>query len=94
MHTNRRYREVAILLAFLMFISSTGFSMNFHYCKGEMKSFSLIGEAADCHKAQKVCPRHEKKAQDITKDESNCCSNETVIIDKLDSDFNKYLPKL
>lgn len=87
MKTKAFHRIIALVMAFLMFFTSAGFSVNVHYCKGELKSFSLIGEAESCHAAKKSCPHHAK--MQIEEDKaSDCCSNETVVVDDLDTDFN------
>ena len=88
MKANRLYRITALIMAFLMFFTSVGFSVDFHYCKGELKSFSLIGEASACHAEKKVCPRHAKKELEDKSEDSKCCSNEKVIVDDLDVDYN------
>lgn len=40
-------------MALLMLLVSTGFSIDFHFCQGQLKSFSLVGEAASCHNEDK-----------------------------------------
>lgn len=70
-----------------MFISSVGFSADFHYCKGELKSFSLIGDAESCHTVKKSCPHHENMMISDNS-EKDCCSNMTIEFEDIDSDFN------
>jgi len=74
-------------MAFLMFFASVGFSADVHFCKGEFKSFSLVGEASSCHTAKKSCPHH---ANMVTEDghEKDCCTNEKFEVDDLDVDYN------
>jgi hypothetical protein len=81
------HRITALIMAFLMFFSSVGYSINVHYCKGELKSLSLIGEAASCHSAKKLCPHHAKSQIEEDKT-TNCCSNETLQVEDLDIDYN------
>lgn len=93
MKSNRSYRIVALLMALLMLVSSTGFSIDLHYCQGNLKSFSLFGTAKSCHdKADtKHCKRKEMtcKAEKIeqVKDNchKNCCSNKKIEIDADDT---------
>ena len=87
MKTSRKYRITCLILAALMFFSSTGFSVNLHYCKGDLKSFSLIGEAKSCHAKMNKCPRHVEELSE-THEESNCCSSESITIEELDANFD------
>lgn len=82
------HRITALTMAFLMFFTSVGFSVDFHYCKGDLKSFSLIGEASACHQTKKACPRHKEMKSEDNSEDSKCCSNETVVVDDLDVDYN------
>ena len=88
MKARRIHRITALIMAFLMFFASVGFSVDFHYCKGELKSFSLIGEASACHKEMKTCPRHAEMQTVEDNEDSKCCSNETVVVDDIDVDYN------
>lgn len=74
-------------MAFLMFFTSVGFSADVHFCKGEFKSFSFIGEASSCHTAKKSCPHHANMVVE-DKSEKDCCSNQTFEVDDLDVDYN------
>jgi hypothetical protein len=85
------YRILALSMAFLVLFSSVGFSMDLHYCQGELKSFSLIGKAKSCHEmAKKVfCPHHQKMMtmsdEGCEKDQKDCCNNEKLFF-QLDQD--------
>lgn len=81
------YRIISFGLALVMLVTSVGLSADFHYCKGELKSFSLIGEAQSCHTAQKSC-KHHADMEVSTDSEKDCCSNKTVEVEDLDSDFS------
>ena len=76
------YRFIALFLAVLMFITSVGFTVDMHYCGGQLKSFSFIGKAKSCHEQAVVqCPHHKKMmAQNPNKtvDTRNCCNNKTL----------------
>lgn len=92
MKHNKIYRVSALIMAFLMFFTSIGYSVDLHFCEGKLKSFSILGEASNCHATKSHCPRHIKSVQD--KDtESNCCSNKTVEIEDLDTDYN-FMPQV
>ena len=81
------YRITSLILAILMFFTSVGFSADFHFCKGELQSFSFLGEAESCHTVKKSCPNHVNMI--ITDSpKKDCCSNKTIEVDDLDIDFN------
>lgn len=87
MKLKKSYRVTALILAFLMFFTSIGYSIDFHYCKGDLKSFSLFGKAASCHTQKKSCPNHTNTQLSPEK-EKDCCSNEKLEIDNLDVDYD------
>lgn len=84
----------ALTLALLMFVSSVGWSIDMHYCQGQLKTFNLLGEAKSCHQMalevksshckKKLMACHMKNGMDMH-DEKDCCNNETVILDNLDN---------
>jgi len=69
------------MLAFVVLFTSTGFSMDMHYCQNELKSVSFFGEAESCHSAKMgtECPNH--KAMSSMQDEDDCCHNETILVE-------------
>ncbi len=80
-------------MALLMLLSSTGFSMDVHYCQDQIKSISLFGKAKSCHEKQVTPPCHQAKKICHHKedglnegDKDNCCHNEAVVIEKSDLD--------
>lgn len=70
-----------------MLFTSVGFSADLHFCKGELQSFSFFGEAESCHAMKKSCPNHSNMVVS-DKAEKDCCSNKTIEVDDLDTDFN------
>lgn len=84
MHRNSStYRIFALTMAALMFCTSISFAVDLHYCKGDLKSFSLIGKAKTCHEmaqAKAHCPHHAKMMQKASKmdEEKGCCENKTL----------------
>ena len=85
MNTERIHRITALILAFLMFFTSVGFSLDLHYCKGDLKDFSFIGEAQSCFLSKKQCPHHAKDQID-EKHDKDCCSNTNLEVKNLDED--------
>lgn len=53
-----------------------------HFCRGELKTMNLFGEAKSCHKTSpmKNCPRHAQMAaeqgESVTR--KKCCENKTL----------------
>ena len=74
-------------MAFLVFFSSIGFSIDMHFCQGHLKSISFIGDAADCYGAkgdnsQKSCQmskRQVTKKMDCSLDKKDCCHNRHLL---------------
>ncbi len=83
--TSLTYRILALTMAFLMFVSSVGITVDLHYCQGKLKTFSFIGKAKSCHdigEGMKNCPHHKKmmeteKSADNGLNKKDCCSNKT-----------------
>lgn len=96
MATRKSYRVFSLFMALLILVSSTGFSIDLHFCQGQLKSFSLWGDAKPCHGMEvpvAVCSlkKNTKKSccqskaiQQINKDivdcEKDCCSNQKIEI--------------
>ena len=86
-------RILNIILALLIFISSSGFILNKHYCQNELKNTALFVQPLSCHDIAKMpasCPMHQRlKAcgnhEGEEKDDKNCCSTESEYI-ALDQD--------
>lgn len=83
----RTYRFTALIMAFMMFFTSVGLTMDMHYCGGELKSVSFFGKAKTCHdmagKSEtptKDCPHQKKMAAEKKgcSEDKGCCSNKTV----------------
>ena len=71
--------------------SSTGFSIDLHFCQGQVKSFSLLGKAKSCHeqaakshckKKQKACHAPRTTQNELGKCKKDCCSNKTIKIEQ------------
>jgi len=100
MNISFQSRLVAFFLAFLMFFTSIGYSMDVHYCGGEIQSIGFFGktEACQMHKEinkevkQTCCHALEVKEavchqskKDVV-EEKDCCHNETICV-TVDGDF-------
>lgn len=77
-------------MALLIFFSSSGMSIDIHFCKGKVKRLNLFGEAKSCAQVnQELSNCHHSKnaisscAVDGTHD--GCCNNQSF---ELDLDFD------
>lgn len=89
----KTYRITSLMMALLMLLSSTGFSMDLHFCQGQLKSFSFWGEAASCHtlatkshchKKMKTCHVALAQNNDVKGCKKDCCSNTTIEMEHSD----------
>ncbi len=79
-------------MACLVLLSTTGFSMNLHFCGGQMQDVSFFGDEVECSMMQKVqdkpsCPMHAMKAMDCCKDQDlniDSKSPETLFVKNLE----------
>lgn len=79
---NNTYRFFALFMAFMMFVTSVGYAVDMHYCKGELKSFNFFGKAKSCHEvtSMKNCPFHQEMSEQHTEssmEKKGCCENKT-----------------
>lgn len=76
-------RTTAILLALLVLLSSTGFSITAHLCHGQAVSYSLFGQPADCgtgeENAEEAHCDHEviSDTPETGCQTQECCTNES-----------------
>jgi len=87
---NTHTKIIATLLAFLIFFSSIGFSMDVHFCMGGVESVAFFGNDATCDMMEKNtnhCSKEKRNShcQKMTKKTKNdCCSNENISLEKID----------
>ncbi len=74
---------ISLLMAMLILLSSTGYSIDLHYCQGVLKHVSALGKAKSCHSQiqENHCAKSQKKschlpAKQVKK--KNCCANKTL----------------
>jgi len=81
----RKYKIFSLVMALLILITSVGFSLDIHYCNGQLKSVSFFGKAKSCHdnSVQKSCSHHKELQKD-----NDCCENRTFVFQ---SDLDKDL---
>lgn len=98
MKSNITYRFFALVMAFLMFFTSVGFSVDMHYCQGKLKTMNFFGKAKSCHDmgaGMKDCPLHGKmkvanEPNGSTLSKKDCCSNKTFHF-QADQDQNNQI---
>ena len=80
-----KYRPLPLLLALLLLCTSTGFSMDLHYCRGQLQSVGIFQKAQNCHeRAAKnpACKYHRAAASTQSGlDKKDCCENHTLDVD-------------
>ncbi|MBL1279334.1 MAG: hypothetical protein COA33_003640 [Fluviicola sp.] len=96
---SRTYRFITLSLAFIMLFTTTGFSMDIHFCEGKIAQVSFFSKADACEMEKKVTVEHEccaNNAKQISKsnngqesiDNERCCFNETVVLSST-NDFSE-----
>lgn len=74
-------KGTALLLAFFLLLSSSGFAFSAHFCEGKLASISAS------YKTEETCGKKEKKSDDKccgtpTDDHKKCCSDKKVELKK------------
>lgn len=92
MKDNITYRIFTLSMALLVLVTSTGISVDQHFCRGELKSVALIGKAHSCHEvdAPKKC-KHHASGNDVASEaeqqgKNKCCENKRSFV-KSDQDL-------
>ena len=83
---------IALFLLSIVLLSSMSFTIDGHYCDGELQNLSVLGKAEVCPMAKQqsdkevYCPVHKKMMTMPTSDEdiNDCCENKTVFVDAED----------
>ncbi len=72
--------SLVVLLSLMVFITSTGLTMNLHYCAGQLQNISMMQENADCMmKMASKKPACEEDLQKPTiKKIDSCCQNHQI----------------
>ncbi len=82
MRHHKGIRLVTIVsLAVLILFTSISISVDLHYCRGQLKSFNLMGKAKSCHEVAnpESCPHHvaikTPRPSPHCLEKEGCCSN-------------------
>lgn len=89
------YRVTSLCLAFLILFSSSGLTLDIHFCQGKMKRLNLFGEAMSCAEvSQRAAKCHNsntiKAICVIDGEHKGCCNNKSFDLD-LDFDSGEAL---
>ena len=86
------YKSIALFMAFLIFSTSIGFSLDAHFCKNQLESISFFGNVEACEMMQEkqevnegcsFCEAPKKEVKSCDNQEvanGNCCHNETFAV--------------
>lgn len=87
-------KSISLFLSFWMLLASTGFSVNYHYCEGEIVNWSILDNADECEHEIEVKPCCEienatkcHNPSDVTVKKSDCCNSDQASV-VLESEFN------
>ena len=85
MATNSLHRGLALVMALMVLVSTSGLSIDAHFCSGKIKRINLIGKAKTCKEVaatKKSCCNKNLKAQlkscSQGTHEKGCCSNQAI----------------
>jgi len=72
-------KDIALLVAFLMLVSNTGFAMTVHYCGGKIADISSgFNSDETCKMQKKAEAENACCAKKIATNHKKCCSDKTV----------------
>ena len=86
------FRILHITLAFLIFVSSTGFTLNSHFCQNTLQSVAIFLSPQNCHERAAHCAMSTSKSCcSKTKNacSKDCCEDKSQFI-KADIDFTPF----
>ncbi len=82
-------RIFAIFLALMVLVSSTGFTINIHYCQENIAGITFISQSNCCKNRLEKKSCHSSKStplDEVVSPEKPCCHDESVIVEKSDLD--------
>lgn len=90
------HKLFSLLLAMLLLVLSFNLQINYHFCEGKIKSFSLYGEAKKCEKHtqfeenkethHQCCKHKSSSCKKTKKHKKHCCNNKTYELN-FDQDY-------
>ncbi|MBD3748862.1 MAG: hypothetical protein IE931_05155 [Sphingobacteriales bacterium] len=70
---------IVILLSLMVFITSSGLTVNLHYCVGKLQNVSLNPHQSDCNMMDMAASNCHNENQKNLKAPSDCCQNHQII---------------
>jgi hypothetical protein len=72
--------SVIVLLSLMVFITSSSFTVNLHYCAGQLQNISMVQENTDCmmQMASKKPTCQENSEKSTLKKIDTCCQNHQI----------------
>jgi hypothetical protein len=74
----------SVILAVLVLVSSSSFTLNMHLCGGSLQSVSLIEDATPCPMEVQLPPCHKN----IAKQKSDCCQDSHFAFEGKDFNYS------
>lgn len=71
-------------MALLMFVTSTGLSIDMHFCGDHLKSFNLFGKAKNCYELAGMqptkceIPQEQTPTMGCSMSKKSCCHNQSL----------------
>ncbi len=90
------YKAFSLFMAFMLLFSTSGFTLDLHFCMGKLKTANIFGKAKTCSEVDACVKACSKKAKTCTSkkevgcckagDRFDCCENRAVDFD-MDYDY-------
>ena len=91
------FRILHITLAFLIFVSSAGFTLNSHFCQNTLQSVAIFFTPENCHERAMHCAMNaaksccsKKKNSCSESEDKDCCEDKSQFV-KADIDFTPFV---
>lgn len=72
----------SLLLVGLLLISSSGITIDAHFCKDQLKGVNFFGKAKTCYGQEARCSLHSEISA------KSCCSNKSISIKSIDKAYD------
>lgn len=60
MKTTKFFKTLSLFMAMLVFVSSLGYSLDIHYCGGDIFDFSFVGDVTSCQEKEQTNTNQSK----------------------------------